>query len=251
MCEGDEKVKVLIITVAGASSRFSQSLGTPCLKCLYSPKGIEQTLLYKMLHQPVSFDKYIIVGGYMYDYLADVINENFLEYKNKIVLIKNEKYAEYGSGYSLYMGMQSLIHMNFDEAVFAEGDLFVDPETFQLVCNSAQSVITSNSEDILANKAVAFYFDRQNGIHYLYDTGHKTLKINEEFLGIFNSGQVWKFSDSIQLRKVYDEMAESDWKGTNLIFIEKYFRQLKKEDYNIIKFKRWINCNTVQDYEKI
>ena len=41
MCKGDDKVKALIVTVAGMSSRFSESLGRECLKCIYYPNDIK------------------------------------------------------------------------------------------------------------------------------------------------------------------------------------------------------------------
>lgn len=244
-------MKVLIITVAGTSSRFSESIGEPCLKCIYSPSGIEGSLLYRMLHQPVGFDKYVIVGGYMYDSLKEAVERDFSEYKDKIVLVKNDKYIEYGSGYSLYKGIGAVIDTDVDEIVFAEGDLFIDTETFVKVCNSDKSVITCNNEDILANKAVAFYFDISNKVRYIYDTGHNALKIDEPFLSIFNSGQIWKFANIGHMRKVYEKMKEEDWQGTNLVFIEKYFSTLDIKEYDILKFKHWINCNTIQDFEKI
>lgn len=244
-------MKVLIVTVAGTSSRFSNSVGKPCLKCIYSPEGIENSLLYKIIHQPVDIDKYVIVGGYMYDVLEKTIESEFLQYKDKIILVKNENYIEYGSGYSLYKGIEAVINSDFDEIVFAEGDLFIDTGTFVNVCDSHKSIITCNNEDILADKAVAFYFDMNNKIRYIYDTGHSALKIDEPFLSIFNSGQIWKFSDAEHMRNVYKEMKERDWQGTNLVFIEKYFRGLDPDKYEILKFRHWINCNTIQDFEKI
>ncbi len=244
-------MKVLIITVAGTSSRFSESIGKPCLKCIYSPSGIESSLLYRILHQPVNFDKYIIVGGYMYDSLKKAVEKDFSEYRNKIILVKNDKYIEYGSGYSLYEGIKAVIDKAVDEIVFAEGDLFIDTETFLRVCNSDKSVITCNNEDILANKAVAFYFDVNNKVRYIYDTEHNTFKIDEPFLSIFNSGQIWKFANAEHLHKVYEKMNENEWQGTNLVFIEKYFSTLSSQEYEILKFKRWINCNIIQDFEKI
>ena len=56
-------MKVLIITVAGMSTRFSQSVGAPCLKCLYHEGRAKDSLLYRMLHQDGKFDRYVIVGG--------------------------------------------------------------------------------------------------------------------------------------------------------------------------------------------
>ena len=242
-------MKILIITVAGMSTRFSQSLNRDCLKCIYYKSDITESLLYQMLHQNVYFDKYIIVGGYMYEQLEKVTYEEFSDYKDRIILVHNEKYAEYGSGYSLYKGLEAAVKLDFDEIVFAEGDLFVDAENYEKVCASNLNVITSNNEPILASKSVAYYFDIKNTIHYIYSTEHSALRIEEPFLSIFNSGQIWKFVSSGILKDVYEEMEEKEWQGTNLVFIQKYFERLKSDEYEIIQFDKWINCNTVEDFE--
>lgn len=251
MCKGDEGLKILVITVAGMSSRFSESLGYPCLKCLYHEGGIETSLLYRMLHQDVEFDYYVIVGGFMYGELEQTVADCFGEMQEKIILVKNEHYADYGSCYSLYLALKKIRDMNFDEVVFAEGDLYVDGESFKEVCDRPGNIITYNQEEILASKAVAFYFDQCCRIHYIYDTSHSALEIREPFLGIFNSGQIWKFADRARLRQAIDAVSEKEWKGTNLVLIQKYFGTLKREQYDMVKFKEWINCNTISDYRQI
>lgn len=244
-------MKILIITVAGLSSRFSKSLGYECLKCIYTPDIPESSLLYKMLHQPVRFDKYIIVGGYKYSELEIAVKKMFPEYAHKIVLIENKYYATYGSGYSLYLGLQQAIKYHPNEIVFAEGDLYIDAESFLKIYESELNVVTSNKEAIWANKAVAFYYDVEYKVHYIYDTGHKLLEIKEPFIGIFNSGQIWKFANFDLVRSAYNKVTEEEWKGTNLSFIQKYFWELSKEEYTNIQFKKWINCNTVNDFKMI
>lgn len=251
MCKGDEGLKILVITVAGMSSRFSESLGYPCLKCFYHEGGIETSLLYRMLHQDVEFDYYVIVGGFMYGELEQTVADCFGEMQEKIILVKNEHYADYGSCYSLYLALKKIRDMNFDEVVFAEGDLYVDSESFKEVCSKPGNIVTCNQEAILASKAVAFYFDEQYGIHYIYDTSHNALEIPEPFLGIFNSGQIWKFADGAHLGKVTDTISESQWRGTNLVVIQKYFGILSREQYEMVMFREWINCNTVSDYRRI
>lgn len=244
-------MKVLLITVAGTSSRFSQSLGKPCLKCIYYHTDITESLLYQMLHQDIMFDKYIIVGGFMYEQLETILKQDFSDFGDRIVCVKNEKYAEYGSGYSLYKGLQETMKLDFHEVVFAEGDLFVDKDCFREIALSAKDVITCNSEPILAEKAVAFYYDEEYGIHYIYDTSHTMLEIKEPFRSIFNSGQIWKFTQPDHLRSTYADMKDEEWQGTNLVYIQKYFQALKQSEYDIVQFKHWINCNTRSDFEKI
>lgn len=251
MCLGIDKMKVLIITVAGMSSRFSQSIGKETIKCLYYEKTITESLLYTILSQSSLFDRFIIVGGYKYDELDITVRQQFLKFINKIIIVQNSHYADYGSGYSLYIGLKKALEIGATDIVFAEGDLYLDMDTYKTVCTSENSVITINREPILANKAVAFYFDISEKIHYIYDTGHKALMIKEPFLGIYNSGQVWKFGNLSIVKKVFDMMKYEEWKGTNLVFVEKYFQIVPKEEIRLCFFQRWINCNTVEDFRSI
>lgn len=244
-------MKILLLTVAGMSTRFSQSLGKQCLKCLYTPSDIKETLLYRMITRSDIFDKYIIVGGFMFDELEYEIEQHFSEFKDKIILVKNDKFAKYGSGYSLYKGLESAMNINFNEVVFAEGDLFVDRDSFSVVCKSNKDIITASGEDILADKSVVFYFDQKNCIHYIYDVNHSILEVKEPFLSIHNSGQIWKFAQCDVLKKIYNSMNDTDWHKSNLVFIERYFQSLKNDQYDIVKFDEWINCNTIQDFECI
>ena len=55
-------MKVLIITVAGMSTRFSRSVGKPVIKCLYHNKSLKDSLLYILLERSREFDYFIIVG---------------------------------------------------------------------------------------------------------------------------------------------------------------------------------------------
>lgn len=240
-------MKALIVTVAGLSSRFGQSLGYPCLKCLYQGKQNTDSLLCRLINL-YDFDRYIIVGGYRFDELKKAAEEKFGQKRDKILLVKNEKYEEYGSGYSLYLGLQEAVKSDFTEVVFAEGDLLVDRETFETVCEAKTDVITVNREPILAQKAVACYFDQKNGIHYIYDTAHSYLEIREPFTAIYNSGQIWKFAQPKLLRNVMGLLREDEWTGTNLVLIQAYFSRCANPE--IQTFQYWVNCNTVQDYEK-
>lgn len=243
-------MRLLLVTVAGCSTRFSRSLGREVIKCLYNEGDKSTSLLYRLLRQPVEFDKIIIVGGYRYNKLKTVIMEWFSDIIDRISVIENPYYAEYGSGYSLYIGLKEAVKYDFDEIVFAEGDLFLDSVSFTSVVNSKKSVITTNSEAILAKKAVAFYTDVRGIVHYIYDTSHNALVINEPFLGIYNSGQTWKFNNQLVVRNIFENMSEDSWKGTNLVFVENYFQALSGKEYEIINFNDWVNCNTVEDYRK-
>lgn len=244
-------MKILIVTVAGMSTRFSESMGEPCLKCLYYRKNIKESLLYQMLHQYREFDKYVIVGGFKYNELAETIEKFYSDYANKLVLVNNKYYDKYGSGYSLYLGMQAALEYTPDEIMFAEGDLFVDRDSFNRVVMNDKSVITVNSETINAKKSVVFYLNTEERVRYIYDVKHNELEISEPFIEIYNSGQIWKFVDYERIRQVFLDMYIEEWYGTNLVFVQKYFSEISRKQYDVIRFNKWINCNTINDFEKM
>lgn len=244
-------MRILIVTVAGMSTRFSRSLGYECLKCLYFREEIQESLLYRFLRQPVYFDKYIIVGGYKFTELRGKVGSWFPDMAERIVLVENPCYAEYGSGYSLYLGIKEALKYDFDQVVFAEGDLFVDTETFSRMSVSPKDVVTISPEPILAEKSVVFYRDSSDCLHYLYDTGHDMLFIPEPFRAVCNSGQIWKFADPPRMRETYAGMTEREWQGTNLVFVERYYGRMPCKAYELMQFSQWVNCNTIEDFERI
>lgn len=244
-------MRIMIITVAGVASRFSRSVGRPCLKCLYYKNDIKESLLYHLLSQNPEIDRYVIVGGFRFEELQDAIEQSFGVFRDRITLIKNEHYETYGSGYSLYLGLEAVRDTAYEELLFAEGDLWVDDESFLRIWQTAGNVITCNREAILAEKSVAFYYDGQYRIHYIYDTAHAMLEIGEPFLGIFNSGQIWKFSQRERVLEAMQALSAEAWRQTNLCFIQQYFGGLNREAYQVVALDTWINCNTVSDFERI
>lgn len=242
--------KAVIITVAGTSTRFRKSIGKDCLKCIYTEGSEKDTLLYRLVEFCRVFDKIVIVGGYKFEDLSSFIDKSLSAFSSKISLVKNEHFEDLGSGYSLYLGVMELKDSGMDEIIFAEGDLFFDSENFKKISETTSSVITTNNDPIEAKKAVAFYVNAEGKVKYIYDTNHSTLEIKEPFLGIYNSGQVWKFSEPSKLFSSADKLTEEENKGTNLVLIQKYFDQIDSNKLQVIHFDKWINCNTVEDYRK-
>ena len=103
-------MKVLVITVAGSSTRFSRSIGKDCLKCIYTEGGVKDTLLYRLLSMNDKYDRYIIVGGHRYDELVSFVN-GLSEFRERISMVRNERYADYGSGYSLLLGLEEAMNV--------------------------------------------------------------------------------------------------------------------------------------------
>lgn len=238
--------KALIITVAGTSTRFNQSVGGEWLKCLYFEGNDKNCLLYRILERAKDFEQIIIVGGYKYEALAAYI-ESLKD--SRIQLAFNEHFADYGSGYSLYLGLKA-VDGDVEEITFVEGDLYYDTQSFEHVQKAEGSVLCVNHELILSNKAVVLYFDINHRPHYIYDTTHKALQIDEPFEAIYNSGQMWRFTDMELMRKVVVCLSDQEKQGTNLILIQKYL-----DNYNgelvIVPVDTWYNCNTIIDYRNV
>lgn len=244
-------MKALLITVAGTSSRFSRSVGRDTLKCIYYERDFRQSLLYNLIGKDCSFDRFIIVGGFKFGELQSAVDTHFGDLRDKIVLLENTHFADYGSGYSLKVGLEYAVEIGCDEIVFAEGDLWVDDAGFIEVSRSSADVITYTREPIDAKKSVVFYYDRNDTAHYLYDTAHSYLEIGEPFLSVYNSGQIWKFCDRVRVRDSMKAIDETTWRGTNLVFIQKYFGNRPKNDYRLVAFEQWFNCNTIEDFKKM
>lgn len=250
-------MKIVIITVAGVSSRFNEGIPEEekILKCLYYEENPEDTLIYKMVKKSDFADRIVIVGGYKYQDLISYIDEHIPQnLQEKILLIENDHFSDLSSGYSLYLGINESFNSfgDIDEILFVEGDLDIDDDSFSNVVNSNKNVLTYNFNPIYSNKAVVLYQNENDEYHYLFSTSHGMLSIGEPFKAIFNSGQVWKFKDMNLLKIANDNFKENLIEDTNLGIIQKYFDLLEDDsDVNIIGLKHWVNCNTREDYKLI
>jgi len=238
--------RALIITVAGTSTRFNQSVGGEWLKCLYFEESSTNCLLYQIINRAKDYEQIIIVGGYKY---TDLVAYVETLHDQRITLVYNEHFVDYGSGYSFYLGLKS-VNADVEEITFVEGDLYYDTDSFEKMQNADGSVLCVNHELILSNKAVVLYFDTNHRPHYIYDTSHKALQINEPFEAIYNSGQMWKFSDADLMRDVVATLSDKEQQGTNLIIIQNYLNRYQG-NLAIVPVETWYNCNTITDYRNV
>ena len=77
------------------------------------------------------------------------------------------------------------------------------------------------------------------------------LKIEDDFSALFNSGQCWKFRNVRALKESNMIFGDTDKSGTNLEIVQEYINRIKQNEIMILGLKRWINCNTREDYKKI
>ena len=59
---------------------------------------------------------------------------------------------------------------------------------------------------------------------------------------------MWKFQSAEKLHKAVASLTEKKLQGTNLEIIQAYFNKLTREEYDVVTFDAWYNCNTVADY---
>ena len=242
--------------MAGISSRFNKDVSEEdkILKCLYHEENPQDTLIYRMLEKTSYADKIIIVGGYKYDDLINYINNNLpCDLKDKISTVYNDHFSDLSSGYSLYLGIKESLDnfTDIDEILFVEGDLDIDTESFNKVVKSNNNVLTFNYEPIYSNKAVVLYQNENDGYHYLFNSDHGLLSLDEPFKAIFNSGQTWKFKDMEMLKIANDNFHENIIEDTNLGIIQKYFDLVDTDTIDMIGLMHWVNCNTREDYKLI
>lgn len=241
-------MKVLVITVAGKSSRFNQEAEIPVLKCLYKPFPEEPTILQRIIEQYEQYDKFVLVGGYLFQTLQQYVEKDLEAAQEKIDLVFNPRYEEKGTMYSLYLGLKEAEKYDVNELVFTEGDIIADSESVEKLQKQNKDVVTINREPIWADRAVVAYLDEMQHVRYFYDTEHKSLMFNGKIKAVFNSGQVWKFMDPKRLFFLNSQLTEEEQSQTNLVLIQKYFEKLEPEDLEILQFSEWCNCNTREDY---
>ncbi len=242
-------MKTLIVTVAGMATRFNRDTDEEVLKCLYYKDSPDYSLLYQILWKSDEMDELVIVGGYLYEKLNGFIQQHCKPFLSRIKLIYNEHYNTYGSGYSLLKGIKAA--GTASEIVFVEGDLFFDSSDYEQVLRSSRDVLTVNREFILSDKAVVLYINSEDQIRYVYDTSHQFLCLPEAVKAIYNSAQIWKFTDVRKLSAVIQRLTTEQIQGTNLEIIQGYFWNIRAGDIRIVPMETWCNCNTVADYMNI
>lgn len=242
---------IAIITVAGISSRFNEGRKENVLKGIYSTGNPRKTLLYSILKKCAGCDRVILVGGYQYKHLEEYIDTYRREFPFEIEMVYNPFYETYGSGYSLWKGLERCFaEGGLSDIMLIEGDLIFDKKSFERIKNSKLSCVTYNYQPIYSNKAVVAYINEKQQIKYVFNTAHGLLRITEPFSMLMNSGQIWKFAEPDRVERLMREMAAEEWQGTNLVFVEKYFEGVSEGKREMVALERWENCNTRYDYIK-
>jgi len=244
-------MKVLIITAAGSAVRFNKGLSKHAVKSIYYRKDPLDTILFQMFKKASGCSRIILVGGCGYRQLTAYFEKYLSAYADKTELVYNPHYEYYGSAYSLYLGINAAKKYAPDEVIFAEGDLFFSKTDFQKIVREKKDVFTVNRFPIEADKSVLVYESVSGRTKFLFDTEHRELFIKEPFRSIHNSGQIWKFCSPERLYDVNGKLSEAGKKGTNLEIVDKYFSEISRDKISLVTLNTWINCNTVNDYDRM
>jgi hypothetical protein len=231
------------------SSRFSRSLGREVVKCLYSERGPEDTILYRQVAtaSEMALDPIVVVGGYRFGEVQE-FSLRHLAWARGLKLVENPEFATTGTLYSLHLGLTAVLGQDVDAVVFAEGDLLFDVDSFRAAAMGQKSVVSACPEPITAERSVALYFTLGGRVRYVYDPDHRQLIIPEPFRSIHNSAQVWKFHDLELLRTLDRDVGRERFNETNLGFIQEYFQTVAPDNIELVLFNDWFNCNTITDY---
>ena len=241
-----------VITVAGKSERFNDGRENAVLKSIYYENRYEDTLLYHLIKKIERWtDCIILVGGFQYENLLQYAGKCLPVQNGKILFVYNQQYETLQSGNSLYLGLQRIFaEANAKQILFIEGDLDIDSESLDKVLSSEKSVLTVSRDAIYANKSVVLYQDAAGCYRYTFNQEHGLLQISEPFSAIFQSGQVWKFTNVKLLEECCRSFAKTDMTGTNLKIIQTYIDYSGIADMERVTFQWWLNCNTRTDYHK-
>lgn len=240
-------MRAFITTVAGQSTRFNQGCADPVLKCLYHTEKTPECILYRLLRQAASagLDRLIVVGGYRYRDLQCAVEKNS---SLSVELVYNPRWQDSGSMYSLYYGV--LAAEGAAEVLFCEGDIITDSESFRRLASAQKDSFAIARDPVLADRSVAAYQGSDDRLHYLYDTQHGSLTFPPSIKAVFHSAQAWKIQDTETFMRLNGQLAEAERRGTNLILIERYFKEFPMDKLEPVVMEHWINCNTREDFAR-
>ena len=245
-------MRVLIITCAGMSTRFSKSVGYNCLKCIYSDKDIKQSILYKSIMYNVSyFDKIIIVGGFKFDDLNKFINKYFEDLKEKIILVDNKMYAKLEDlQHILYIDKNKNCILSYEARLFKYDMTVTNGEFGKSLC-----YIPRQDNLILKDKFICYAYKdflkiiQEHFYEYnMYDEykfilendKHKNLKIGDE---VYVIPLDWKYG-VYRLEELTDNL---ELQVKKLIYKNDLEKHLKKYLISEISIYNNILCFGVQN----
>ena len=146
-------------------------------------------------------------------------------------------------------------HKYFDKIIIVGGFLFNELEATLKYFNTNNIDLIYNDKYNSLGSGYSLYLGLKKTLEYNFSEiifAEGDLFVDKDnFLKIIKSPKDTISINTTKIRNIINKCQESIFKDTNLEFIQKYFSDVDINNCAIIKFKKWINCNTIDDFEKI
>lgn len=250
-------MKDIVITCAGGSTRFSNSVNAQAHKSIYKADGQVRCLLEWQIDTALSSEnvnKIIVVVGFLHTQVEEFIKSKYPN-NDRIVIVDNKQWSSTGSNLSMCLGLLACKDTKAHSILCVEGDLYasnfkelIEAKSTGSFCatTNGHSTIDSNVDvlGIVSKTSVGFqtsfeYSRNHSAFDYIYFYDVVTL---------FPSGQMWEIATpNIDFDKVA-KSAELFPNETNLEILQHFsFRRSPMAPFEL---KDWINCNTITELLK-
>ena len=248
-----------LILAAGVGSRMGRSTH----KCLTQINGKEFIKLQmEKLMNAYNIGKFFIVVGHKATEIEEALGDEFMG--APIQYVFNGHYEDYGSGYSLMLGLRAMSESSFRscDLVVTEADCLVPQEAYEsLKCDSGSRCLVGPKVDIHKSVLVTVHADdpeEEEVSSFCYDRTHRNVfsQLKPDHRPVGESIQTWYFNN--------DVLGKYLGKARNMVDIPFFCREasnlsvmnhLLMEDYDILKMKvvwyegTFINLNTPADIQ--
>ena len=247
-------MKDVVITCAGGSTRFSNSVNCPAHKSIYKADGQTKCLLEWQIDTALSSEnvnKIIIVVGFQNTQVEDFIKSKYPN-NERIITVNNEQWNTTGSNLSMCLGLLACKNTKADSILCVEGDLYASNFKVLIECPSTSDFrsTTNGHSTIYSNVDVLGIISKTSSgfrTSFEYSTDHSEFKSINFYnaVTIFPSGQMWEIATKkIDFDKV-TKCAEMFPSKTNLEILQ-HFSSSKSPMYPF-ELKDWVNCNTITE----
>lgn len=250
-------MKNVVITCAGGSTRFSNSVNAPVHKSIYKAKDQVRCLLEWQIDTALSsknVNKIIVVVGFQNTQVEDFVKSTYGN-DERIVIVNNELWSTTGSNLSMCLGLLACKNTKADSILCVEGDLYASnfrdlidtPSTTSfLSTTNGHSTIDSNVDvlGIISKTSTGFQTS------FEYSTNHSVFE-NINFYNavtLFPSGQMWELATEKINFDIVAKSAEIFPNKTNLEVLQHFsYSELPMIPFILTD---WINCNTITELIK-
>lgn len=252
-------MKDIVITCAGGSVRFSNSVKCLAHKSIYKAKNQVRCLLEWQIDTALSsknVNNIIVVVGFLNNWIEEFIKSSYPN-NERITIINNEKWSTTGSNLSMCLGLLACKNTKADSILCVEGDLYASnfKELIEYPSTKGFRSTTNGHSTVVSNVDVLGIISKENKsfkTYFEYSRDHSVFsKIDyEKVVMLFPSGQMWEIAtDKIDFDKV-SKSAEMFPEKTNLEVLQLFSINSMLIELTPFPLKDWINCNTISELLK-